>query len=185
MEENTPRQQRGGKQGASKPQGGKNGGNAGRNSQNGTRRKSGGNNKTRSYKHVELEHERPQLSKSGQGAGKASGPGEQQERRSVPAPKRDPNAKLKIIPLGGLDAIGKNMTVFECKGDMIVDDAGLMFPDDNHPGIDLLLPDYTYILENAHKLRGIFITHGHEDHTGACPTSTRTSASTCPSTARA
>ncbi|MED9901143.1 MAG: ribonuclease J, partial [Eggerthellaceae bacterium] len=73
------------------------------------------------------------------------------------------------IPLGGLDAIGKNMTVFECKNDMVLDDAGLMFPDDDHPGIDLILPDYTYVLENADKLRGIIITHGHEDHTGALP----------------
>ena len=76
---------------------------------------------------------------------------------------------LKIIPLGGLDAIGKNMTAFECKGDMVLDDAGLMFPDDNHPGVDLILPDYTYVLENADKLRGIIITHGHEDHTGSLP----------------
>ena len=76
---------------------------------------------------------------------------------------------LKIIPLGGLDAIGKNMTAFECGGDMILDDAGLMFPDDNHPGVDLILPDYTYVLENADKLRGIVITHGHEDHTGSLP----------------
>ena len=76
---------------------------------------------------------------------------------------------LKIIPLGGLDAIGKNMTVFECKGDMVLDDAGLMFPDDNHPGVDLILPDYTYVLQHADKLRGIVITHGHEDHTGSLP----------------
>lgn len=76
---------------------------------------------------------------------------------------------LKIIPLGGLDGIGKNMTVIEYGDDMILDDAGLMFPDDAHPGIDLLLPDYTYVLENEHKLRGIIITHGHEDHTGALP----------------
>lgn len=76
---------------------------------------------------------------------------------------------LKIIPLGGLDGIGKNMTVFECGDDMVLVDAGLMFPDDNLPGIDLVLPDYTYVLENEHKLRGIVITHGHEDHTGALP----------------
>ena len=76
---------------------------------------------------------------------------------------------LRIIPLGGLDGIGKNMTVIEYGDDMILDDAGLMFPDDNHPGVDLLLPDYTYVLENEHKLKGIIITHGHEDHTGALP----------------
>ncbi|WP_082019743.1 RNase J family beta-CASP ribonuclease [Berryella intestinalis] len=82
---------------------------------------------------------------------------------------KNPRSTMKIIPLGGLDAIGKNMTVFECDGDMILDDAGLMFPDDDHPGIDLILPDYTYVLENAHRLKGIFITHGHEDHTGSLP----------------
>ena len=128
----------------------------------------GAEKKTRSYKHVQLEHRRPQLSKAGQGQQKQGG--QQNARRAnFNSPKKDPNATLKIIPLGGLDAIGKNMTVFECKGDMILDDAGLMFPDDDHPGIDLILPDYTYVLENADKLRGIVITHGHEDHTGTLP----------------
>ena len=78
------------------------------------------------------------------------------------------SSPLKIIPLGGLDGIGKNMTVFECGGDMVLD-AGLMFPDDSQPGIDLVLPDYTYVLENEEKLRGIVVTHGHEDHTGSLP----------------
>ncbi len=78
-------------------------------------------------------------------------------------------APLKITPLGGLDGIGKNMTALELGGDMILVDAGLMFPDDAQPGIDLVLPDYTYVLENEEKLRAIVITHGHEDHTGALP----------------
>ena len=82
-------------------------------------------------------------------------------------PKKD--TALKIIPLGGLDGIGKNMTAFEYGDDMVRVDAGLMFPEDDQPGIDLILPDYTYVLENEHKLRGIVITHGHEDHTGALP----------------
>ncbi len=77
--------------------------------------------------------------------------------------------RLRVIPLGGLDGIGKNMTVIEYDSDMVVVDAGLMFPDDDHPGIDLILPDYSYILKNADKLRAIMITHGHEDHTGALP----------------
>ena len=79
------------------------------------------------------------------------------------------SSPLKIIPLGGLDGIGKNMTVFECGDDMVLVDAGLMFPDDSQPGIDLVLPDYTYVLENEEKLRGIIVTHGHEDHTGSRP----------------
>lgn len=77
--------------------------------------------------------------------------------------------RLRVIPLGGLDGIGKNMTVLEFGNDMIVIDAGLMFPDDDHPGIDLILPDYSYIIQRKDKLRGIIITHGHEDHTGALP----------------
>lgn len=79
------------------------------------------------------------------------------------------SSPLKIIPLGGLDGIGKNMTVFETGDDMVLVDAGLMFPDDSQPGIDLVLPDYTYVLENEEKLRGIVVTHGHEDHTGSLP----------------
>lgn len=123
---------------------------------------------TKSYKHVQLERERPKLSKEGDDKRK-QGKNNSRARKDFTSPQKDPKAVLKVIPLGGLDAIGKNMTVFECGNDMIVDDAGLMFPDDDHPGIDLILPDYTYILENAHKLRGILITHGHEDHTGALP----------------
>ena len=76
---------------------------------------------------------------------------------------------LRIIPLGGLDGIGKNMTAFEYGNDMVLVDAGLMFPDDEQLGVDLVLPDYSYVLENEHKLRGILITHGHEDHIGALP----------------
>ena len=67
-------------------------------------------------------------------------------------PKKE--TALKIIPLGGLDGIGKNMTMFEYGNDMVMIDAGLMFPDDEQPGIDLILPDYTYVLENEDKLHG-------------------------------
>ena len=94
----------------------------------------------------------------------------QRSNRNPATRKADkPNTALRIIPLGGLDGIGKNMTVLEYGSQMIVVDAGLMFPDDDHPGVDLILPDYTYLLEHADKLKAIIITHGHEDHTGALP----------------
>ena len=77
--------------------------------------------------------------------------------------------KLKIIPLGGLDEIGKNMTVFEYGKDMIVVDCGVGFPDEDMYGVDLVIPDFSYLVQNAKKLRGLFITHGHEDHIGSIP----------------
>jgi ribonuclease J len=77
--------------------------------------------------------------------------------------------RLRVIPLGGLDGIGKNMTVIEFGNDMIMIDAGIMFPDEGHPGVDLILPDYSYVVKRKEHLRGIVITHGHEDHTGALP----------------
>jgi ribonuclease J len=73
---------------------------------------------------------------------------------------------LKIIPLGGLNEIGKNMTVFECCNDMFILDCGLAFPDADMPGVDIVIPDFTYVERNKDKLRGIVLTHGHEDHIG-------------------
>lgn len=144
-------------QGESSDHGGRN-----QSSQNGHRKKN-----TSSYKHVNVEHKRPHLTRDMSHGNQKSK--RDNQRRKFDSSKKDPNAELKIIPLGGLDAIGKNMTVFECGDDMLLDDAGLMFPDDDHPGIDLILPDYTYVLENIDKLKGIVITHGHEDHTGSLP----------------
>ena len=77
--------------------------------------------------------------------------------------------KLKIIPLGGLDEIGKNITVLEYGKDMIVVDCGVGFPDEDMYGVDLVIPDFSYLVANQKKLRGMFITHGHEDHIGSIP----------------
>lgn len=78
-------------------------------------------------------------------------------------------SKLKIIPLGGLGEIGKNMTAFECGGDIIVVDCGMGFPDEDMYGIDIVLPDISYLRSNADRIRGLILTHGHEDHIGAVP----------------
>ena len=77
--------------------------------------------------------------------------------------------KLKIIPLGGLQEIGKNITVFEYGDDIVVVDCGLAFPEDDMLGIDLVIPDFTYLEKNKEKIRGVVITHGHEDHIGSIP----------------
>ena len=79
------------------------------------------------------------------------------------------NQKLKIIPLGGLNEIGKNLTVFEYGNDIVVLDCGIAFPDDDMPGVDMVIPDISYLVKNRAKVRAIVLTHGHEDHIGAIP----------------
>ena len=75
----------------------------------------------------------------------------------------------RIIPLGGLGEVGKNMTVYEAEGSIVIVDAGLAFPRDEHLGVDLVLPDFSYLVERAEMIRGVVLTHGHEDHVGSLP----------------
>lgn len=108
------------------------------------------------------------------GAPKAEQPrrnsgGASRSRRPAKAEAGIRKPPLKIISLGGLGEIGKNLTVFETEEDIIVADCGSAFPDDDLPGVDLVIPDFTYLVKNADKVRGIFVTHGHEDHIGGLP----------------
>lgn len=96
-------------------------------------------------------------------------------KRKTQAPKKPykkpepPKMPIKIIPLGGLGEIGKNITLYEYDNDMFLVDCGMSFPDEEMPGIDIVIPDFTYILENKDKIKGLVVTHGHEDHIGAIP----------------
>ena len=89
--------------------------------------------------------------------------------RSFPKKNKKPASRLRIIPLGGLEQIGMNITAFEYEDSIVVVDCGLSFPEDDMLGIDLVIPDVTYLKENIQKVKGFVITHGHEDHIGALP----------------
>ncbi|MDE5556192.1 MAG: ribonuclease J [Ruminococcus sp.] len=91
------------------------------------------------------------------------------EKRYLAQSKESRKATVKIIPLGGLNEIGKNITVFECSNDMFILDCGLSFPDTDMLGVDIVIPDFAYIERNRDRIRGIVITHGHEDHIGGLP----------------
>lgn len=104
----------------------------------------------------------PQAQKNTQGEKKARVPHKNQKDAQRKTP-------IKIIPLGGLNEIGKNFTCFECSNDIFIVDCGLAFPDAEMPGVDIVIPDFTYVEKNVDKIRGLVLTHGHEDHIGGIP----------------
>ena len=94
---------------------------------------------------------------------------EKRSRRGRGRPKKSQKPPVKVYFLGGLNEIGKNFTVYECQNDMLIVDCGLSFPDEDMPGVDSVIPDFAFVEKNWDKIRGVVITHGHEDHIGAVP----------------
>ena len=99
----------------------------------------------------------------------ARGAAAAQPKRGRGRPRKSQKPPVKVYFLGGLNEIGKNFTLYECQGDMIIVDCGLAFPDEDMLGVDLVIPDFTFVEKNRDKIRGVVITHGHEDHIGAVP----------------
>lgn len=131
-------------------------------------------NGTANQKRTE-QSKKPVQSENKQPAKKTAAPKKNYSKRPAnqTAPRGRRPAKntkpLKIIPLGGLGEIGKNITLYEYDGDMFLVDCGMSFPDEETPGIDIVIPDFSYVLENRDKIKGLVVTHGHEDHIGAIP----------------
>ncbi len=96
-------------------------------------------------------------------------PWRSQQRRRPQQRKKQSAVPINIYPLGGLGEVGKNFTVYECNGEMLIVDCGLVFPDSDMFGVDLVIPDFTFVVQNKERIKGLIITHGHEDHIGSIP----------------
>lgn len=137
--------------------------------------------KTASRKPASKPAAKPAVKENGQkkaapARGSAKKPAEAAKKtQRYPQRKRQPGRKpakkpsIKVAFIGGLNEIGKNITVFECNGDMFILDCGMAFPDGDMLGVDLVIPDFSYIEENQDRIKGLVITHGHEDHIGSIP----------------
>ena len=113
-----------------------------------------------------------QTAQNQQSAKKETGnrqPWRSQQRRRPQQRKKQPAVPINIYPLGGLGEVGKNFTVYECNGEMLIVDCGLVFPDSDMFGVDLVIPDFTFVVQNKERIKGLIITHGHEDHIGSIP----------------
>ena len=128
-----------------------------------------------SNKSTQTKQSKPKTAKNSKPANKPAQKKTTSQKQQGSAPKKrntttkKPTIPVKIIPLGGLGEVGKNITLYEYDGDMLIVDCGMTFPDEDTPGIDSVIPDFTYILENKDKIKGLVVTHGHEDHIGAIP----------------
>lgn len=137
------------------------------------KKKSSKSKKSSSYKKTDKKPKQHSVDPKKNKAPKSSKPKydvQNNEKTRTNTKKNNRNTKpLKIIPLGGLDEIGKNITLYEYDGDMFLVDCGMTFPDEETPGIDIVIPDFTYIIKNQSNIKGLVVTHGHEDHIGAIP----------------
>ncbi len=142
--------------------------------------KSSSNNKKRSYKNSAYNkgHESSNHAQTKQttlrkdnrkSTAKHSNEKKNFERKKTNKKITKPDVPIRITPLGGLGEIGKNITLYECGNDMFLVDCGMTFPDEEMPGIDIVIPDFSYIIKNSDKIKGLVVTHGHEDHIGAIP----------------